>query len=177
MSKQKHLYLLVGLVAISLTSVLVIGAQQQEKRDSQMTQKQMDEMNMRGDKHMGFDHLKTTHHFLLADDGGAIKVEANDVKDTDSRDQIRGHLRHITMMFSAGNFEVPMLVHEKTPPGSEVMQKLKVEISYKFKETDRGALIQISTGNDEALQAIHDFLRFQIKEHLTGDPLEVKGSN
>ena len=57
------------------------------------------------------------------------------------------------------------------------MQKLKGEISYKYKETDRGALIQISTSNAQALQAIHEFLKFQIKEHMTGDPLEVKGSN
>jgi hypothetical protein len=164
--------LILGLLAISLTSALLIHAQQQEKRD-----KQMDEMNMRGDKHMGFDHLKTTHHFLLANDGGAIQVEANDAKDTESRDQIRGHLRHIAMMFSEGNFKVPMLVHEKTPPGSDVMQKLKGEITYEYKETERGALIQISTANQQALQAIHKFLRFQIKEHMTGDPLEVKGSN
>jgi len=173
MSNRKNLFA-IGLLAISLTPALLIRAQQQEKRDSQMTQKQMDEMNMRGDKHMGFDHLKTTHHFLLANDGGAIQVEANDAKDTESRDQIRGHLRHITMMFSEGNFEVPMLIHEKTPPGSEVMQKLKEEIKYEYKETDRGALIQISTANKQALQAIHKFLKFQIKEHMTGDPLEVK---
>jgi hypothetical protein len=177
MSKRKHLHLLLGLLAISLTPVLLIRAQQQEKHDSHMTQKQMDEMNKRGDKHMGFDHLKTTHHFLLANDGGAIKVEANQANDTGSRDQIRGHLRHIAVMFSEGNFEVPMLVHEKTPPGSEVMQKLNADISYKFKETDRGAVIQISTGNAEALQAIHDFLKFQIKEHMTGDPLEPQESN
>ena len=168
MSNRKNLFA-IGLLAISLTSVLLIRAQQQEK--------QMDEMNKRGDKHMGFDHLKTTHHFLLAKDGGTIQVEANDAKDTESRDQIRGHLRHIRMMFSDGNFEVPMLVHEKTPPGSEVMQKLKGEITYEYKETERGALIQISTGNSEALQAIHEFLKFQIKEHMTGDPLEVKGGN
>jgi hypothetical protein len=37
----------------------------------------MDEMNRGGDKHMGFDHLKTTHHFLLANDGGSIQFEAN----------------------------------------------------------------------------------------------------
>jgi hypothetical protein len=155
-------------------SALVPRAQRQEKQNSPMTQKQMDEMNMRGDKNMGFDHLKTTHHFLLSKDGGAIQVEANDAKDTGSRDQIRSHLRHITMMFSEGNFEVPMLIHEKTPPGSEVMTKLKEDITYKYKETDRGALIQISTKNVEALEAVHDFLRFQIKEHMTGDPLEVK---
>ena len=159
---------MIGAMSISLVSALLLHGQAQEK------QKPMDEMNMRGDKHMGFDHTKTTHHFFLAHDGGAIQVEANEAKDTNSRDQIRGHLRHIAMMFSEGNFEVPMLIHEKTPPGSEVMTRLKSEISYKYKETDRGALIQISTRNAEALEAIHDFLRFQIKEHMTGDPLEVK---
>jgi hypothetical protein len=174
MSNRKRICLVFGAISISLVSAFLLHAQRQEKQSIPMTQKQMDEMNMRGDKHMGFDHTKTTHHFLLARDGGAIQVEANNAKDTDSRDQIRGHLRHITMMFSEGNFEVPMLVHEKTPPGSEVMTKLKSEISYKYKETDRGALIQISTANAEALEGIHDFLRFQIKEHMTGDPLEVK---
>jgi hypothetical protein len=177
MSKRKNLLLVLSILAIGLTSGLLVRAQQPQKGDNQMTQKQMDEMNMRGDKHMGFDHLKTTHHFLLAQDGGAIQVEANDLKDTDSRDRIRQHFRHIVMMFSEGNFQVPMLVHEKTPPGSEVMQKLKTEISYKYKETERGAVIQISTANAEALQAIHEFLRFQIKEHMTGDPLEPKGNN
>jgi len=139
-----------------------------------MTQQQMDEMNKRGDKHMGFDHTKTTHHFLLAKDGGAIRVEANDLKDTQSRDQIRKHLHHISMMFSDGNFNTPMLIHEKTPPGSELMSKLKSEIRYEFKETEKGAEIIISSENPEALAAIHDFLRFQIKEHMTGDPLEVR---
>jgi hypothetical protein len=139
-----------------------------------MTQKQMDEMNRRGDKHMGFDHLKTTHHFLLAADGGVIQVEANGAQDTKSRDQIRRHLRHIAMMFTEGNFEVPMLVHDKTPPGSEVMKKLKAEISYKYEVIDRGALILISSTNPEAIQAIHEFLKFQIREHMTGDPLELK---
>lgn len=174
MSNRKRICLVFGAISISLVSAFLLHAQRQEKQNIPMTQKQMDEMNMRGDKHMGFDHTKTTHHFLLARDGGAIQVEANNAKDTDSRDQIRGHLRHITMMFSEGNFEVPMLVHEKTPAGSDVMTKLKSEISYKYKETDRGALIQISTANAEALEGIHDFLRFQIKEHMTGDPLEVK---
>ena len=177
MTKRNDLLLVVGILAIGLTSGSLMRAQQQQKGDNQMTQKQMDEMNVRGDKHMGFDHLKTTHHFLLASDGGAVQVEANDVKDTESRDQIRLHLRHITMMFSEGNFQVPMLVHQKTPPGSEVMQKLKAEISYEFKETDRGALIQISTKNPEGVAAIHEFLRFQIKEHMTGDPLEVRADN
>ncbi len=172
MNSRTYLSLGIAVVAIGLTTGLIIRGQQQQKPDTSMTQQQMDEMNKRGDQAMGFDHLKTTHHFLLASDGGSIQVEANDVKYKQSRDQIRQHLRHITMMFGEGNFEVPMLVHSETPPGAEVMQKLKAEITYKYKETERGALIRMSTTNADALKAVHDFLKYQITEHMTGDPLE-----
>jgi len=173
MNKRTYLSLGIAALAIGLTTGLIIRGQQQQKPDASMTQQQMDEMNKRGDQAMGFDHLKTTHHFLLASDGGSIQVEANDTKDKQSRDQIRQHLRHIAMMFGEGNFQVPMLVHSETPPGAEVMQKLKAEISYKYKETERGALIRISTTNADALKAVHDFLKYQITEHMTGDPLEA----
>ena len=53
-----------------------------------------------------------------------------------------------TMMFSEGNFEVQMLVHEKTPPGSKVCSSLRRR-SYEFKETERGAVIQITTTNKQ----------------------------
>ena len=52
------------------------------------------------------------------------------------------------------------------------MLRLKNDIEYKFEKTKLGARVRISTKNPEALQAIHDFLRFQIKEHKTGDSLE-----
>ena len=111
--------------------------------------------------------------FILASDGGAIQVETNDPKDELSGDQIRMHLHHISLMFADGNFAIPMLVHAEPPPGADVMKRLKSEISYQYQENERGALVRISTTNAEALQAVQDFLRYQIKEHVTGDPLEV----
>jgi len=135
------------------------------------------EMTRRGDAVMGFSHEKTTHHFRLHDDGGSIEVLANSKDDTDSRDQIRMHLRHIATMFADGNFRAPMLIHDQTPPGVPVMQKLKSEISYSFRETVRGAALDIRTSNPEAVKAIHDFLRFQISDHRTGDPTTVTRRN
>jgi len=164
----------VSVFALALTTGFVISAQQEKKPDHPMTQQQMDEMNKRGDRAMGFDHLKTTHHFTLANDGGSIAVEANDPADTASRDQIRMHLHHISIMFSEGNFDVPMLVHAENPPGTETMSRLKAEIQYEYKETERGGLVRISTKNPDALAAVHEFLRYQIKEHMTGDSLEIK---
>ena len=166
----------ISVVGLGLGLVLMVYAQHQEpkKPDDSMSQKAMDEMNKRGDQAMGFDHLKTTHHFRLAKAGGSIEVEANEAADKQSRDQIRMHLGHITKMFSDGNFEVPMLVHMANPPGAEVMNRLKAEIRFQYKETERGGLVRISTNNAEALKAVHDFLRYQIREHMTGDPLEIQ---
>jgi len=127
----------------------------------------------RGDHAMGFSHEKTTHHFLLYKDGGAIQVTANDPRDTDSRDEIQMHLGHIAMMFTAGNFEIPMLVHDQVPPGVPTMKKLKGEIKYTYEKLDLGGRVRIVTRNPDALAAIHEFLKFQITDHQTGDPLSV----
>lgn len=133
----------------------------------------MEAMNQRGDHVMGFDHDKTTHHFRLTSTGGVIQVEANETSDTKSRDQIRMHLGHIARMFAEGNFKAPMLIHAQTPPGVSLMKSLKAEIEYKFEETERGARVIIKTANPQALSAIHDFLRFQIEEHQTGDSPDI----
>ena len=123
---------------------------------------------------MGFSHQKTTHHFRLTRDGGMIEVTANDKQDTASQDQIRQHLSHIAQMFSAGNFDAPMFIHDRTPPGVPVMQRLKEEIKYKYEKIERGGRVRITTKNAEAIDAIHQFLRFQIEDHQTGDPVEIQ---
>jgi hypothetical protein len=123
----------------------------------------------RGDHVMGFSHEKTTHHFRLFADGGAIEVTSNDPKDTATRDQIRMHLSHIAAMFAEGNFRAPMLIHDRVPPGVPVLQRLKSEVSYRFEEIEGGGRVRIATKNKEALAAVYDFLRFQIADHRTGD--------
>jgi len=173
MIKQSCLSL--GIVATIIVAGSMACAQQSQPADPQKSKHDsMESMNERGDKVMGFDHNKTTHHFLLKNNGGVIQIEANEKTDTASRDEIRQHMRHIAMMFAEGNFSAPMLIHEQNPPGAEVMKQLQSEIKYEFGENERGAFIRISTDNAAAVKAVHDFLRFQIREHMTGDPLEPK---
>jgi hypothetical protein len=126
-------------------------------------------VNEHGDHVMGFSHDKTTHHFELSYDGGAIDVRANDVKDTQSRDEIRGHFHHIVQMFGEGNFNAPMLVHGTAVPGTPTMTRLKDQLHWTLAETPRGARITIVADNQPALDAVHEFLRFQIEDHQTGD--------
>src|SRR5271170_1806440 len=70
-------------------------------------------VNEHGDHVMGFSHDKTTHHFELNYDGGVIDARSDDARDTESRDEIRSHFRHIAQMFAEGNFDAPMLIHGK----------------------------------------------------------------
>jgi len=146
---------------------------------SQTAQKQQDHsshdaMQHRGNQGMGFDQQKTTHHFQLRKDGGAIQVTAKSVGDKESLDEIRMHLQHIRRAFSAGEFNIPMFVHDQTPPGVPAMTKLKDHIQYKYQSIANGGRVLISSSNPEAIAAVHDFLKFQITEHQTGDPLDVK---
>lgn len=130
-------------------------------------------VNERGEKAMGFSQTKTTHNFLLTRDGGAIRVEVKDPKDAASRDAVRKHLAYIAQAFRVGDFDTPFAVHDKVPPGVPVMCRLKADIKYAYEETGGGARVRISTSNAEALAAVHEFLRFQIEDHQTGDTPEI----
>ena len=67
-----------------------------------------------------------------------------------------------------------MLIHDRVPPGVPVLQRLKEEVQYRFEQTDRGGLVRITSKNAEALKALHEFLRFQITDHRTGDSSGVQ---
>jgi len=130
----------------------------------------LEAMNRRGNEGMGFDQAKTIHHFLIANDGGSINVSAKSTDDGDSITAIRQHFQHIAQAFAAGDFSIPMFVHDQPPPGVAQMQKLKADIQYRYQPTANGARVVISSKRPEAVAAIHQFLDFQIKEHRTGDP-------
>jgi hypothetical protein len=161
---------------IMMVFMLLLGLPSAVHGQQPRTAQGMDDhagMTSRGDQAMGFSHEKTTHHFHLFKDGGAIEVAANDPKDIDSRDMIRMHLAHIARMFAAGDFSTPMFVHATTPPGVTTMAELREQIHYRYRDTESGGLVRIYTANPSALDAIHSFLRFQITEHETGDPAKV----
>ena len=126
-----------------------------------------------GDQAMGFPHDKTTHHFRLNTDGGAIEVTVNDSQDLTNLQAIRSHLAHIAKLFSDGDFAIPMFVHDKVPPGVPVMKEKRTAISYQYEGIAGGARVRIQTADTAALSAIHDFLRFQIEDHHTGDTLKA----
>ena len=125
----------------------------------------------RGAHVMGFDQTTTTHHFRLTRAGGIIEVTANDAADKTAISQIQNHLQHIAVMFSEGNFSAPMLIHAQEPPGVAEMKRAGAAVGYKYEPLPRGGRVVLNT--TAHVNAVHEFLRFQITDHKTGDPLEV----
>ncbi len=132
------------------------------------------DVDKRGDHAMGFSQEKTTHHFLLGKSGGVIQVIAKDASDEESIASIRGHMRHIASEFAKANYDLPMFIHDRVPAGVPVMRSKKDTISFKFEELKNGAQVVIDSRDAEALAAIHEFLKFQIADHRTGDPTEAR---
>lgn len=129
-------------------------------------------VDKRGDQVMGFSHEKTKHTFRLLEDGGAIEVRANDAADAESVAAIRSHLKEIAREFAEGKFEKPNAIHARMPDGVEVMKKSAIR--YQYEEIDRGARLRITTKDARAIEAVHQFLRFQISDHRTADSQEVE---
>jgi len=144
------------------------------QHDSGAHEQHMADLTKHGAEAMGFDQGKTTHHFRLYKDGGAVEVQANDPADTASIGQIRDHLKQQAKKFAAGDFGAPQHTHGQVPPGVETMTRLRSKIQYDFQSTERGGRLRITTTDEQALAAVHDFLRFQIKDHETGDKTSIE---
>ncbi len=114
---------------------------------------------------MGFSAETTKHTFRMYSDGGAIEVRALDAKDSATIGMIRHHLQMIADQFAHGDFSNPMAVHDRPPDGAATMSERRTYISYKYSDIPSGGRVRIRTKDARALDAIHEFIRFQIREH------------
>ena len=167
----RHLPILL-LCAVPLAAAPAIAQEAgHDPANCPMHAQHMKDLDQRGDATMGFDHERTTHHFLITDQGGVIQVEANDPEDAESRDQIRHHLADIAARFAAGDFSAPAKIHDRVLPGVPEMIRLKNAIRWRYEEKERGGQVVITTADPDARSAVHEFLRAQIADHRTGDPV------
>jgi hypothetical protein len=155
--------LLAAVLAFALQHPAMPAGMSHEEHLKQMAKDA--ELKKRGTLAMGFDQDKTVHHFRASATGGSIEVEVTDPADSGSRDQVRSHLKEIAADFAKGDFAKPFQTHAEVPPGVPSMERLKADIRYKYEETPRGGMVRISTSNPEALEAIHEFLAYQAREH------------
>jgi hypothetical protein len=157
--------LLTGLVA-------AVRAQDHASCPMARSHAKRDQVDHRHDVATGVGHEGTVHHFLLAKDGGSIHLEVKDANEVEARARIREHLQVVARSFASGDFSLPMSIHDQVPPGAEVMRKRKSAIRYTYAPSEKGGVVRISTRDARALDAVHAFLRFQIRDHGTNDPTE-----
>ena len=114
---------------------------------------------------MGVDQYTSAHRFDDLPDGGRIELQRQ-VSDSAGVEQIRAHLRHISEVFSRGDFRIPGFVHDtERVPGTDVMQERRAAIEYTFGELPRGGEVRIRSSDPVAVEAIHAFLAFQRDDH------------
>ena len=141
--------------------------------EEHLAQLQKDSLKKRGAVAMGFDQDKTTHHFRLYATGGAIEVVVNDPADKATLGQVRAHLKEIAREFARGDFGKPFGTHNEMPPGVRTMQEDRNALTFEYEDVVAGGRVRITTSEAKARDAVHEFLRYQIREHATGDPLTV----
>jgi hypothetical protein len=161
-------------LAALLAAALLAFAQHESMPPGMSHEEHMKQMADRGKAAMGFDQDKAVHHFHLTNSGGEIEVSSADEV---TRGQIRAHLRTIAQEFATGVFTSPVTTHAEVPPGVPMMQERKARIKYSYEETSSGALVRIETKDKAARNAAHEFLKYQIREHSTGDPIAVRKSS
>jgi hypothetical protein len=86
------------------------------------------------------------------------------------------HLQEISAEFAAGQFGKPFMTHGEAPAGVRVMEQRKHQIAYTFEAIPDGGRVVITTSDRRAKSAVHEFLRYQIREHQTGDPKTVEAT-
>jgi hypothetical protein len=170
---------MISLMPFIAAALLLAGQHPQmptgTSHDEHLKQMQKDAaLKKRGAEAMGFDQDAATHHFRLTATGGPIEVMVKDQSDERAIAAIRTHLRSIAREFAAGQFDRPFQTHGEVPPGVAEMQKRHAKIAYRYEELPGGGAVRIESKDTRALDAVHAFLRYQITEHHTGDPLKYK---
>jgi hypothetical protein len=145
-----------------LVSVTVTGSPAQDAADTGFKS-----MQSRGQAVMGVDQYTSTHRFEDLPDGGRIELQRNRPDSAGVR-AIREHLQAISEAFAKGDFTAPGLVHAGKVPGARALAEMHQAIRYKYRPLPLGGEVRITTGDAEALQAIHTFLAFQRREHRAG---------
>jgi hypothetical protein len=158
---------------LTLVTILTAPALAQAQHTMPPGMSHEEHLKQMGAAAMGFDQDKAAHHFRLRQDGGSIDVEARNPADAVTRQAIRAHLQDIAAAFGRGDFSKPFETHGEVPPGVKAMQRRKRFLQYRYEGLPAGGRVVISTADLKARDAVFEFLRYQIREHATGDPLTV----
>jgi hypothetical protein len=86
--------------------------------------------------------------------------------DTEQIKLIQDYMRQIALEFSKGDFSSTMRIHGAEMPGLQQLKTAKTDdIRYEYKALPNGAQIHFSTEYPQFVQALHEWLGAQAKDH------------
>jgi hypothetical protein len=129
------------------------------------------EVDSRFSRVLGTDVGKIAQHYYLVKNGGVIELTAKDPNDAATVKAIQKYLDAQKDLFEKGKNESEAEVHGKVPDGSPALKKLRNDITFYSGKTDDGGVLRMFTTNEQARQAVYEFIKFEIGEHQTGDAL------
>ncbi len=124
-----------------------------------------------------YDRDRVVHHFYLYPDGGMMTLTVTDPSDAETRKAVRAYVQRVSQLMVVGNLT---RLREQFGDGVPGLNRIaeargrKATITVHSSTPDEGSQIIFSTSDAAALEGLHDFLRFQITDLKTGDPLEVR---
>ncbi len=108
-------------------------------------------------------------HYYLVKNGGVIEITTKQPDDTATANAIMKYLESQKDLFDKGKNDSDNDVHGQMPAGLLTMKKLKNDITFNAVRQDNGGVLRIFSVNEQARQAIHDYMKYEIAAHATGD--------
>jgi hypothetical protein len=104
--------------------------------------------------------------FAKTADGGIMQIVAKSADDTQQIKRMQQYLRQTAEEYGKGDFSSTERFHGTDMPGLAQMKAAKAgEIKYEYKALNNGGQIVFSTEDPQLLNALHDWMDAQIKEH------------
>jgi len=114
---------------------------------------------------MPFDLSQTIHVFEMTESGGIQQVVTKDPNDSAQITLIQQHIQHEVMLFSAGNFSDPMLLHGSEMPGVKELSAGAAQIKVEYAALPNGAQITFITQDTHIVTEIHRWFGAQLSDH------------
>jgi hypothetical protein len=127
------------------------------------------EVPARFSRALGVSLDKVVVHYYLVKNGGVIELAAKDANDNATISALQKYLQNQKELWEKGKETAVTEVHSKPPECAGVMRKLRNDITFYVAKTDAGAVLRMFSINEQARNAIQDYLKFEIAEHKTGD--------
>jgi hypothetical protein len=153
-------------IAIGLAIPSVVAAQHDRHAAGQgQKDSAFHALQQRGKNVMGVDQYTSAHVFEALPAGGRIALQ-RELDDTAGVRIIRAHMMEVAQRFTAGDFSLSEAVHDtKDLPGVVQMRAARSAIRYTYRDLPRGGEVRLTTSEKDAIEAIHEFLRFQRRDH------------